>query len=98
MKTTELNYNGIKCDFCEIGIVKPIKSLEKLYYKGRVYIFENVPVGVCNNCGKLYIHAKVFSEMEKTVDSNESKELVSFITQTPDGYFAEVPDLPECMA
>jgi YgiT-type zinc finger domain-containing protein len=74
---TQLNYIKIKCDFCKTGVVKPIKSLEKLYYEGRVYIFENVPVGVCNNCGERYIHAKVLNEMEKDVDRKESKELVS---------------------
>jgi len=60
--TVDFHY---KCDFCKTGIVKTIKSLEKLYYKGSVYIFENVPVGVCNNCGERYIHAKVLSKMEK---------------------------------
>lgn len=53
-----------------------MKSLEKLYYKGKVYIFEDVLIGVCNNCGEHYVHAKVIREMEKIVDSMERKELV----------------------
>ena len=76
MRTTEINYQGITCDFCRVGIVKNVKSLEKLYYKGKVYIFEDVPIGVCNNCGEHYIHAKVINEMEKIVGSIGRKELV----------------------
>lgn len=76
MNATEINYQGIKCDFCKTEIVKNVKSLEKLDYKGKIYIFEDVPIGVCNNCGEHYVHAKVIREMEKIVDNMERKELV----------------------
>ena len=68
MMLNDINYAGIKCDFCKGGIVKNVKSLEKLNYKGMVYIFDHVPVGVCNNCGEHYVHAKVIDEMENIVD------------------------------
>ena len=76
MNENKVNYEGIKCDFCKVGVVRNVKSLEKLYYKGNVYIFENVPIGVCNNCGEHYIHANVINEMENRVDNIDRKQLV----------------------
>lgn len=40
-------------------------------YKGKLYIFKDVPVGVCQQCGEKYLTAKVAKEIERRIQSKE---------------------------
>lgn len=52
------------CSFCG-GEVK-CEHVELDYrYKGNLYIFKEVPAGVCQQCGEKYLTAKVAKDIEK---------------------------------
>lgn len=54
------------CSFCG-GEVKG-KNVELDYrYKGKLYIFKDVPVGVCRQCGERYLTAKVAKDIERRI-------------------------------
>lgn len=54
------------CSFCG-GEVKE-KRVELDYrFKGKLYIFENVPAGVCGQCGEKYLTAEVSKEIEHKI-------------------------------
>ena len=53
------------CEFCDTE--KPQE--EKLvtltrHYKGKIYVFENVPAKVCPNCGHRYYDGPLILELE----------------------------------
>jgi YgiT-type zinc finger domain-containing protein len=44
------------------------RLIEREYrWKGKFYIFENAPIGVCTQCGEKYIKASVAKKMEEKV-------------------------------
>lgn len=58
------------CSFCG-GEVKE-KRVELDYrYKERLYIFQNVPAGVCQQCGERYLTALVAKEIERRIKTKE---------------------------
>ncbi len=40
-------------------------------YKGKLYIFQNVPVGVCQQCGEKYLTAEVAKKIEHSIQTKE---------------------------
>jgi hypothetical protein len=40
-------------------------------YKGKLFIFQNVPAGVCQQCGEKNLTAKVAKEIEHRIQTNE---------------------------
>lgn len=58
------------CSFCG-GEVKE-ESVELDYrYKGKLYIFQNVPAGVCQQCGEKYLTAKTAKRIEDRIHSKD---------------------------
>jgi len=58
------------CSFCS-GEVQE-KSVELDYrYKGELFIFENVPVGVCQQCGEKHLTAEVAKKVEQRIKSDK---------------------------
>lgn len=63
-------HNYGDCSFCG-GEVKE-KRLELDYrYKSKLYIFQNVPVGVCQQCGEKYLTAEVAKKIEHRIQTKE---------------------------
>lgn len=61
------------CSFCG-GEVKE-KRVELDYrYKEKLYIFQNVPAGVCQQCGEKYLAAKVAEEIEKKIKKKQKPD------------------------
>lgn len=59
-----MNHNYADCSFCG-GKVKE-KRIQVDYRQGeKLMIFENVPVGVCGQCGERYYTAKVAKALER---------------------------------
>lgn len=58
------------CSYCG-GEVKENKVELDYRYKGRLYIFENVPAGVCRQCGEKFLTAKVAKEIERRIQIKE---------------------------
>jgi len=47
-------------------------KVELVYqYKGKLYIFQNVPAGVCQQCKEKYLTAKVAKEIEHRIKTKE---------------------------
>lgn len=54
------------CIYCGGEIAE---RMERIDYRvhGQLYILENVPTGVCTQCGEQYFQAQVAKEMENAV-------------------------------
>ena len=58
------------CSFCG-GEVKE-ENIELDYrYKEKLYIFQNVPVGVCQQCNEKYLTAKIAKKIEHKILTKE---------------------------
>lgn len=58
------------CSFCG-GEVKE-ENVELDYrYKGKLFIFQNVPSGVCQQCGEKYLTAEVAKSIEHKIQTKE---------------------------
>jgi len=65
------------CSCCG-GEVKAEKVELDYRYKGKLYVFENVPVGVCRQCGEKYLTANVAKEIERQILSQKQwKKIIS---------------------
>ncbi len=58
------------CSFCG-GEVKGDKVELDYRYQGKLFIFQNVPAGVCQQCGEKYLLAKVAKEIERRIQTKE---------------------------
>lgn len=55
-----------KCPECG-GSYKRTKITHEVEYKGKLYLFENVPAWVCSQCGASYLEAKVARCIDRLV-------------------------------
>ena len=58
------------CSFCG-GEVKSGKVELDYRYKGKLYIFKDVPAGVCQQCNEKYLTVKVSKEIERRIQKKE---------------------------
>ncbi len=58
------------CSFCG-GEVKGERVELDYRYEGKLYIFKDVPAGVCQQCGEKYLIAKVAKELELRIQTKE---------------------------
>ncbi len=58
------------CSFCG-GEVNENKVELDYRYKGKLFIFQNVPAGVCQQCGEKNLTAKVAKEIEHRIQTKE---------------------------
>lgn len=61
------------CSFCG-GEVREEKIELDYRYKGKLFIFQNVPAGVCQQCGEKYLTAKVVKDIEHKIQTKEKWE------------------------
>ena len=61
------------CSFCG-GEVKSDTVELDYRYKGELYIFQDVPAGVCQQCGEKYLTAKVSKEIERRIQIKDTWE------------------------
>ena len=52
------------CDFCG-GHTKRRRVKKHHRYKGRLYLIENVPAEVCQECGERYFHATTLDAIDR---------------------------------
>ena len=58
------------CSFCGGDVVH--RNVELDYrYKGKLYIFKNVPAGVCSQCGEKYLAAPIAKKIEHTIHTKQ---------------------------
>lgn len=58
------------CSFCQ-GEVKEARVELDYRYKGRLYVFQNVPAGACQQCGERYLTARIAKEIEKKIQKKK---------------------------
>ena len=58
------------CSFCG-GEVKEEKVELDYRYQGKLFIFQNVSTGVCQQCGEKYLPAKVAKEIEHRIQTKQ---------------------------
>lgn len=68
MKVTE-RYDD--CSFCGGKVIFQRVKVD-YWWKGELTIIENVPAGVCQQCGEEYYNGKVAEEMEQIAKLKES--------------------------
>ena len=61
------------CSFCG-GAVKESRVELEYRHKGRLYLFKDVPAGVCQQCGERYLTATITKEIERRIRSKEKWE------------------------
>ena len=67
----------MKCDSCGFSTVaKPVRKQH--WFKGRLYIVENVAAEVCTECGERYFHATTLDKIDRMISQDHPvKELMS---------------------
>lgn len=58
------------CSFCGGEVKNDIVELD-YRYKSKLYVFQDVPVGVCQQCGEKYLIGKVSREIEHRIQRNK---------------------------
>lgn len=56
------------CSFCGGEVKERCDELD-YRYKGKLYIFRDVPTGVCQQCGEKYLTAEIAREIENRIKS-----------------------------
>ena len=69
-------HNYGDCYFCGGEVVEMVIELE-YRLKGRLYIIEDVPAGICQQCGEKYFTAHVSEAIDRSVEAKEIKRTVS---------------------
>lgn len=60
-----------KCHFCA-GKVKEEEAKVDFWWGDELFIFENVPAEVCQQCGEKFFTADVYRQMENAIQRGES--------------------------
>jgi YgiT-type zinc finger domain-containing protein len=63
------------CYFCGGEVEENIIELE-FRWKGKLYILEAVPTGVCRQCGEKYFTAEVSKAMDRSIEEGHVKRTV----------------------
>jgi YgiT-type zinc finger domain-containing protein len=59
-------WDGEKCECCSGKIVEKLVTLHRKV-KGKYVLIENVPAGVCTNCGMRYFSANVLKSIQESL-------------------------------
>ena len=67
----------MKCEFCNSDTIR--RSVRKQHwFKGRLYIVENVDAEVCPECGERYFHATTLDKIDQMItEDHPVKEILS---------------------
>ena len=61
-----MNKRQYPCEFCDTEKQQEEKVVTLTrHYKGRIYVFENVPAFVCPNCGHRYYDGPLILRLEE---------------------------------
>jgi YgiT-type zinc finger domain-containing protein len=56
------------CWYCGGKVVEKFQTID-YRYKGKLYLLEKIPTGVCMQCGEKFFKAEISKRMEKTIQS-----------------------------
>jgi YgiT-type zinc finger domain-containing protein len=75
-----MKYQYDDCYFCG-GIVEEYLLPREIRWKGTLLIFENVPMGVCAQCGEKFLRPEVAKKIDVAL---ESAQRPSRVLQVPE--------------
>ena len=58
------NYGN--CTYCGGDVLEKLERIDYRYH-GQLFIIENVPVGICDQCGEKFFTAEMAKKLEETV-------------------------------
>ena len=61
------------CTYCGGAVIEKKERIDYRYH-GQLFIMENVPVGMCNQCGHKFLTSEVAKKLEKAA-ANADKPL-----------------------
>lgn len=53
------------CIYCRGEVLERLERIDYRYH-GQLFIIENVPVGICSQCGEKFFTSEVAKKLEKT--------------------------------
>ena len=59
--------NYADCIYCG-GQVKEQRLLREIHWKGQLYLVENVPMGVCGQCGEKFLQPHVAKALDELIE------------------------------
>ena len=67
----------MKCEFCNSDTIA--RSVKKQHwFRGRLYVVENVAAEVCPECGERYFHATTLDKIDQMIaEDHPVKEVLS---------------------
>ena len=68
-------HNYGDCYFCGGEVVERVIEIE-FRWKGKLYVVEGVPTGVCQQCGEKYFTSEVSSAIDQSVKEGTVKRMV----------------------
>jgi YgiT-type zinc finger domain-containing protein len=66
-------WEGERCEYCEGLIVEKLIDMSRKV-EGKYVLIENVPAGVCTECGTRYFTANVLKTIEETIRGRRKAE------------------------
>ena len=77
-------YNST-CEYCDGNVIERLVKREMFRVKSRFIILEDIPVGVCNECGTRYYHANIVRRAHEIV---HDESIADFQEYVPVGHVA----------
>jgi len=67
----------MKCEFCNSNTALR-KVRKQHWFKGRLYIIQNVEAEVCEECGERYFHASTLDKIDEMISGeHDVREVLS---------------------
>lgn len=63
---------GYSCEYCEGTIKERLVEQEVFKHKNGFVMLENVPVGICDNCGYRYYHSTILKRVDEIAEDKSS--------------------------
>jgi YgiT-type zinc finger domain-containing protein len=70
---------GYKCECCGDIVEKRLIGKEVFKHKNGFVMLENVPVGICNECGYRYYHSTILERVEEIAEGKIVPERIESI-------------------
>jgi YgiT-type zinc finger domain-containing protein len=59
---------GYSCEYCEGTVKERIVDKEVFKHKNGFVMLENVPVGICDQCGYRYYHSEILKRVDEVAE------------------------------
>lgn len=65
-----MKYEYEDCYYCGGEVKEELTELD-YRYKGKLFIFQDVPAGLCQQCGEKYLVSSIAKDIEKRIQTKE---------------------------